>query len=222
MNRIAALLVVLGLSTTPHTVTIEGGRRVLKSASGYQTVSMLDGGRTGLYYDSGELIGKLRPNAHDVVLLGLGGGEMLRAVRRTLPKAHLVGVEKDPDTATAAFYTFGMRELGVNVVSANAIELAYGYLPKAQGGSSFLIPAPEYDAVLVDLYEDSEMVPASTRRLFFAACARALRPGGILLMNVYPASRYAEVAAEAVGADFTVWRDDTWAPNAMLVGTKPY
>ena len=86
--RLAALALLFACGPT----RIEGDRRVLRSPSGYQTVSMLDGGRAGLYWDWGERLGQMRPGAKRVVLLGMGGGEMLRAARRALPDAHLVGV----------------------------------------------------------------------------------------------------------------------------------
>ena len=88
--------------------------RLLLSPSGAQTMSPLDGGATGHYYDWGELVGYERPDARRVVLLGLGGGEMLRAVRRSLPKAELVGVELDPRIAAAALKSFHVDRFGVD------------------------------------------------------------------------------------------------------------
>lgn len=191
-----------------YSVTDENGQRVLKSAHGYQTVSLLDGGSTGLYYDSAKLIGKLRPQATRVVLLGLGGGEMLRVARRTLPSAAFVGVEIDPGVVDAAQTTFDVGF--AQVFRADAIEWIS------------VQPPASNDAVMVDLYDDDKLVPGALTPRFFTDVARALRPGGILLMNVDPPSLYPSVARAAEEAGFSIWRDDTWVRdgNVILVGQK--
>jgi predicted membrane-bound spermidine synthase len=205
----AGLLVVAGLAVwVAWPTTTEGDRLVMKSASGYQTVSMLDGGRTGLYYDFGELIGELRPNARRVVLLGMGGGEMLRAARRTLPRAQLIGVELNPLVAAAAIKDFGMRRLGVRVVVADAASYVKD------------IPVVSTDALLVDVYDDYKLPEYFRSVAFFRDCRHALVPRGLLLMNVWPPTLGPEVADAMAQAGFSGTTLLSAGDNVMVLAER--
>jgi spermidine synthase len=188
--------------------TVEAGRRVLLSPHGAYTVSMLDGGRTGMYYDSGEVLGLERPEMKRVVLLGLGGGEMLRAARRTLPKAELIGVELDPKVAQAARQDFRVGDFGVKVVEDDAAP----YMDRAVVGS--------IDGVMVDVYDD-DVIPLYFRSpVFFRSCRRALSPRGLLLMNVYPASLADAVTGSLEDAGFSSVRRGVAGPNVVLLAER--
>ena len=186
--------------------SIEGDKRVLRTANGVYSVSMLDGGLTGLYYDSGEVLGRLRPNMKRVVLLGLGGGEMLRAARRSLPRAELVGVELDPLVAKAAFDDFKVADFGVQVVVADAA----AYLER-EGG---------FDGVMVDVYDDDVIPPYFRTTTFFKACRQALNPQGLLLMNVYPADQADEVVSAVVRAGFTKVKRGVVGLNVVVLAER--
>lgn len=161
-----------------HTLQRDSERLVLASPSGYQTVAMLDGGPTGFYYDAATDLLKDRTGVSSVVLLGLGGGEMLRQAHRVQPKAALYGVEIDETTAHLARTVFSVPG---SVIVSDAIEWVD------------IWPAQSVDVLMVDLYTDSSMVPASIRLTFLAGCYRLLRHGGLFMMNVWPASRADEI-----------------------------
>lgn len=158
---------------------IIGNRRVIMVPTsvgpGALTVSMLDGSRTGLYYDLGEDAGKLRPKAKKVVLLGLGGGEMLRAVRRALPKADLVGVDNDRRMLKAAVQEFHVERFGVRPVEADA----FAYVKQLRGTGVELL--------LVDLFVGDTMPPATLTRSFWNDVRAAISRDGLVVVNVYPA-----------------------------------
>jgi spermidine synthase len=164
---------------------------------------MLDGGRTGLYYDVGEEVGRLRPDAQRVVMLGLGGGEMLRAVRRALPKAELVGVEHDERVIAWATRDFGVTEFGVKTVLADA----RAWLN--------LQPVGFADALLVDVFEDSVLPWRFSSVGFYAGIRRRL-PRGLIVQNVWPAMRGASVGAVARAAGFNVEVRQLDEGNALL------
>lgn len=187
-------------------VSIEGDRRVIKSASGYQTVSMLDGGRTGLYYDWGERLGQARPNARRVVLLGMGGGEMLRSARRALPAAHLVGVELEPEVVTAAIGEFRILEV------ANQVEVsdASDYLDRQSAGA--------IDLLMVDIFDDSLLPARFARRVFYRECLRVMAPDGLLGQNVWPPEMAPAIAREMTAAGFRrVAQHQVLEGNVMVV-----
>lgn len=187
---------------------VEGDRLVLKSRSGYQTVSLVDGGRTGLYYDLGERIGELRPAAKLVVLLGMGGGEMLRAARRTLPDAVLVGVEINPLTAAIAKHQFHVGDFGVHVV----VEDAARYIDRQ--------PAENTDALLVDIFDDATLPPYFRSTVFFRACRRVLVPHGLLMMNVYPPALAPEVSSAMLQAGFLSVKSELSWENVVLIAER--
>lgn len=193
--------------SAPHWVVNESERVVLRSPAGFQTVTQKGGTPTGLYYDAGGLVGQLRPSARTVALLGLGGGEMLRAAWRSLStdKMHrFIGVEIDQKTAELAVSQFHVDELGVEVVVADALDWIAAQ-PKAS-----------LDVVMVDVYADS-VLPEPFRRLaFFIDCARALRPtSGLLLMNVWPRALVPEVRKN-LEVLFTV-TEQMYGPNTVLI-----
>jgi spermidine synthase len=192
----------------PHWLAAEDPALVvLRSPGGYQTVTRRDGGRTGLYYDSGELVGHLRPMAQDIALLGLGGGEMLRAAKRSMeadPRRRFIGVELDQKTAELAVSKFHVDELGVVVVIADALDWI-AVRPKAS-----------LDVVMVDVYADSKLPEPFRRLAFFIDCARALRPGGLLLMNVWPRELVPEVR-KAMEVLFRV-TERSYGANTILLG----
>lgn len=208
LSQVAVLALAAGITLLKGPATVEDDRRLLRTGSGVYTVSMLDGGRTGLYYDVGEVIGQLRPEAKRVVLLGLGGGEMLRAARRTLPNAELVGVELSPLIAASAKHDFHVDDFGVRVV----VEDAATYIDRAEDGS--------FDGVMVDVYVDDVIPPYFRSPVFFRSCRRALGTRGVLLMNVYPAKLSPELSSAMVEAGFSRVVFAEAGLNMMLVAER--
>jgi spermidine synthase len=145
----------------------------VETGDGAYTVSKLDGSRTGYYYDLGERAGELRPHAHRVVMLGMGGGEMLRAVRRRLPKADLLGIDSDPKMVRAAKDEFHVGAFGARTELGDAFQRVKGL----RG----------VDILLVDLFvEGDRMPPAMFLPQFWQDCAAALGEHGLVGVNVYP------------------------------------
>lgn len=207
MRLALAVLLLLSCQKPRQEFRNENGWRVLASPSGSQTIQMVDGGATGLYFDAATDVLKAFKGRRieRIVLLGMGGGEMLRQAHAVVPDALLVGVEIDPETLDLALTKFDLPR-PIATARADAIEWI-----KIPGNEEL------YDVVMVDLFVDSQMVSASTKPEFLSDCARALRPGGLFLMNVSPDSRAPELEAQ-LRAYFTVSRRryDNW----VLVGVK--
>lgn len=165
---------------------VAGNLRIIPVANGAATVSKLDGSRTGYYYDLGEHAGELRPKAKRVVLLGLGGGEMLRAARRSLPKADLMGVDNEPRMLTAALDEFRIGDFRARAELADA----FVYVKGLRG----------VDILMVDLFLGDVMPPAMLMPQFWSDCRKALSQGGLVVVNVFPARMVAPVAVLLSGA----------------------
>jgi SAM-dependent methyltransferase len=100
-----------------------------------------------------------------VLLLGLGGGAMLRHLEAYLPDAAVTAVERDAAVIALAREHFGVRAKILRADAEDAVADMRG----------------EFDAVLVDLYDANG--GASVGDDFWDDCAAALRPGGCMGIN---------------------------------------
>ncbi|HUK60570.1 MAG TPA: methyltransferase domain-containing protein [Stellaceae bacterium] len=107
----------------------------------------------------------LAERRQSVLLLGLGGGAMLRHLEAYLPETSVVAVERDPAVIAIAREHFRVRG---KIVRADAEEWVVG----RRG---------EFDVVLVDLYDSGGGAPVSDG--FWDDCFAALRPGGCMGVN---------------------------------------
>lgn len=168
----------------PVSVVVGPARYVLvktPAGMGALTMSMLDGSRTGGYWDLGERAGQLRPNAKKVVMLGMGGGEMLRAARRSLPNADLLGIDNDAKMLKAAVAEFHVERFGA----------------RTQLGDAFTAvkKLSAVDVLLVDLFVGDTMPPKMLSQTFWRDCRAAIGPQGLIAVNVYPAHLVGQVEA---------------------------
>jgi SAM-dependent methyltransferase len=116
----------------------------------------------------------IHPQASDLLLIGLGGGQQAKFVHDRMPHRRLVAVEIDPAMVGIARTWFGLPEdderLQV-VVSDGAAYVA------AHPGS--------FDIVLCDGYDQAFDIPGSLASAgFYRACHAALRHSGIVAINL--------------------------------------
>jgi len=108
-----------------------------------------------------------------ILLLGLGGGTVLRQIRAFLPDVRMVAVEIDIEMVRLARTYMELDDLRVEVVEGDA----YRYLEQN---------AEAFDVVIDDLYRcgdrDVERPRAVGAEAVRKLC-RHLAPGGILVMN---------------------------------------
>lgn len=113
-----------------------------------------------------------RPDPRDALLVGLGGGSLAKFIHRYMPATRVTAIELNPQVVAAARDYFGLppddERLTVRV-----------------GDGARYVPAhPEStDVVLVDGFDDGAVVRSLCTDGFYAACADALRPGGVLVAN---------------------------------------
>lgn len=120
------------------------------------------------------------------LLLGLGGGAMLRHLAAYLPDCAVSVVERDPAVIDLARRFF---HVSATVIAADAQEV----VADARGA---------YDVILADLYDGRGM--ASFESGFWRDCARALKPGGALAANwaAFVDDAVARAEAKAIAAAF--------------------
>lgn len=110
----------------------------------------------------------------DILLIGLGGGDQTKYLYRHMPDAHLVAVEIDPGVVSAARACFDVPEDDerLSIVVADGRD----YVETRPGSC---------DVLLCDAYDQNyEVPPALSGEDFYRACHEALRPGGIMAMNM--------------------------------------
>lgn len=99
------------------------------------------------------------------LLLGLGGGAMLRHLAAYLPECDVTVVEREPVVRALARRHFYLKH---SVVMADA-------------GEVVAAARRAFDVIMVDLYDAGGA--AETKKRFWKDCLRALRPGGALGIN---------------------------------------
>ncbi len=109
-----------------------------------------------------------------VLVLGVGGGAVIRQIQHFVKPGEIVGVEYDPIHLRIARRFFGVGGRGVNLVHADAVN----WLNEYRG-----LP---FDLIVDDLFGSQEGEPvravAATAK-WFTRLSRALTPQGVLTMN---------------------------------------
>lgn len=129
-----------------------------------------------------------KPEPADVVLIGLGGGLQAKFIHGRMPNTRLTAVEIDPVMVRIARMHFG--------VPADDERLSV----VVDDGSDYIAAHPgSCDVILSDGYDQSNMIDASlTEEAFYHACHRALRPSGMMAINLFRKDRAWRVAHAAM------------------------
>jgi spermidine synthase len=110
----------------------------------------------------------------NIALLGLGGGSLVRFMRRHLPDSHITAVEFHPEVVAAARADFHLPpdDDHLRVV--------------VDDGAAFVANHPDsQDVVLVDIYDAERIVESSATAAFYRSCHDLLRPGGVGVFNLW-------------------------------------
>jgi spermidine synthase len=124
-------------------------------------------------YVRGMLCGLLfHPAPQRLLNLGLGSGTLERYLIRNLPGASLTSVEPDPEIQQLARSWFDLPTEHPVVMQS-----AQDYLINAQA---------TYDVIFCDIHPRSEEKNPLNQDAFLAELARALRPHGVVAINLLP------------------------------------
>jgi spermidine synthase len=111
------------------------------------------------------------------LIIGLGGGGFVHALRARFPALPIDAVEIDPAVVLAACSYFGLGEDGrLHIHVADGLAFLNGL--EASEATT------EYDVILLDAYDGPEIPLHLTTRAFYRRIARRLSKDGIALANV--------------------------------------
>jgi len=109
-----------------------------------------------------------------ILVLGVGGGAIIRQFRSWYPEAEIVGVELDKTHIQISKQFFGLKDKRVNLIEANAIDWLKSYR-----GLSF-------DIIVDDLFserDDEPMRVVAADKIWLSHLTKCLTAQGILIMN---------------------------------------
>jgi len=139
----------------------------------------------------------LVPDPHQILVIGLGGGTLPRALQQLLPDAHIDVVEIDPAVVRVATQYFGFKSsLKLSVSTEDG--RAYVRRLLREG-------TRQYDLIMLDAYEREYIPEHLLTREFLRQVAALLRPGGVVAANTWSSSRLypnESVTYHAVFGDF--------------------
>lgn len=114
------------------------------------------------------------PLPQDVLMIGLGGGSLAKFIRKQRPQTCITAVEIDPRVIASARTHF---ELPADDETLHVIEADGALYVRKHPGSA--------DVILLDGFDSGNQVEALATQTFYAACRRALKPGGVLVVNLW-------------------------------------
>lgn len=114
----------------------------------------------------------LNPAPKAILMIGLGGGSMLKYLHRHLPGADITAVEIHQGVIDLREdFHIPPDDQRLRIVCADGAHFVAG-------------PSRRYDVILVDGFNDAGMPAALCTRAFYQHCRNALTPQGVLVANV--------------------------------------
>ena len=143
-----------------------------------------------------------------VLLLGVGGGTVIRILRALRPDADIVAVDLDAEVLAVARREFGLDALGATIVRGDAQRLLRE-LPRSR----------RFDLIIDDIYEgcrEGMRKPRGWDATLRRALAR-LSPGGLLISNALD-TRDARALAEILPRPAVILEHADYHNRFLLVG----
>lgn len=161
---------------TPPLVRTAGDRRTLEFTPGDIQSEMLLSRPYALALDYTRAMmcfALFAPRPRHILMVGLGGGSLAKFCHRHFPQARITVLEIRADViALRDAFHLPPDDARLRVLHCDAAD----YLSSAREAC---------DVLLVDGFDSRGLAPALASAAFYASCRNALRPGGVLVANIF-------------------------------------
>lgn len=126
---------------------------------------------------------KLKPEVENILILGLGGGGIVKKIRSFWPDSKITGVEIDPI----------MIDLGKRYLDLNDEDLDIQKIDAMRFVGNSIKEKKKYDVVLVDMYIKDQVPKKFDNTEFARSIKKILKNNGIAVFNRLSGGRKEEV-----------------------------
>lgn len=115
-----------------------------------------------------------KPAPQEVMMIGLGGGSLAKFIRKHRPATRITAVEVSAQVVAAARSHFELPS------DDDRLQV------RIEDGAAFVPAHPaSADVILLDGFDAGNQVENLASLEFYLACRRALKPGGVLVVNLW-------------------------------------
>lgn len=120
----------------------------------------------------------LNPKPENILVIGLGGGSLVKFLLHHFPDCHIDVVEYREDVVKVAhgYFKVPSDEARLNIHVGDGYLFTHDRFYKADAN---------YDLILVDAYDHTGMAASVGVQAFFDACAAILTPEGVMSVNLW-------------------------------------
>ena len=148
-----------------------------------------------------------------IVQLGLGSAALTKFSYHHFADAKVTAIELNPEVINVCRSTFHLPEDDdrLSVLQADAME----YIDSKKHKN-------EIDVLQVDLYDEKAAAPVFDSREFYQSCADALKPDGMMTVNIFgAASNSSRSIAKMEGCfDGVIWLPEVDGGNVVVLAFK--
>ena len=152
------------------------------------------------------------PRPRHIVMVGLGGGSLAKFCYRHFPHTRITVLEIRADViALRDLLCLPPDDARLRVLHCDAAD----YMARTPGDA---------DVLLVDGFDRRGLPPALSSSAFYAACRRALRPGGVLVATIFTYDPDYVTALQRLNEVFdarVVWFRGIAGNNRILFAVRP-
>ncbi len=132
----------------------------------------------------------LHPEPAHIVMIGLGGGSIAKYCYVHLPDSRFTAIEINPDViAMRGQFAIPADDHRFSVLEADGAQWVHEH-------------AQSCDVLLLDGFDAGGLPEALSSQEFYDACARALRPGGVLVSNIWAPDNVRDSVIRRMRASF--------------------
>lgn len=151
------------------------------------------------------------PRPRHILMVGLGGGSLVKYCHRHFPECRITVVELRADViALRDTFMVPPDDARLRVLHADAVDHIQALAARG---------ARPYDVMLVDGFGADGLPPALAGTAFYQACRAVLRDGGVLVANVFtydPRYRIVMETLDRVFGGHTCWFDKAAGNNRIV------